>query len=543
MEKEVYKVLIADDEYWTREKLCNMIEWSRYSLSCMEPAVDGEDVLKKLEWEQPDILVTDINMPFMNGVELLKVIQSRYPEIITFVVSGYDDFQYVRDAFMAGSIHYLIKPITKIDLVNALSKAMEIISSRQNAAKQKEEQQMQLLKASSLLQDREFSQLLEREEAPFTPIITLNSHMDFAGMSLLLVKVHDMGNLARKYGHDMNLLSYSVKKEIRKCLKNEELFIFNHIYRPNEFAVISELDNSELIEKAQYLMVQMRPLLQSPLTVMLSGHSYSIDSIHEAYIQNIAMLMRRKFLPADVLLVSDREEESGVDQIINRFGDSQAKELKELLKLRNRAAIENLVFHKTGLDKCVEEQWEYLEVKQTVKRILNTFSETFNGGGHLEVAAVLENMIHMSDRIIEQLNVSCIHDMIEDVIDYSLSAGQQDTVQSVPDIIRQAAKYIDENYFEELSLSLLAKQFGVENSYFSRMFRQETGENLMLYITRKKMEKALEYICGSDISLTKIAFMVGYDDYAYFSRVFRKTYGKSPRDYRSGNRYESEGTE
>jgi len=238
MEKEFYKVLIADDEYWTREKLCAMIDWSRYSLECMEPAKDGEDVLNKLEEERPDILITDINMPFINGVELLKIIHEKHPEIITFVVSGYDDFQYVKEAFLAGSINYLVKPITKIDLVNALSRALEIISDRQADARRREEQQIQLLKAASLLQDREFSQLLEREDSSFIPNITMNSGMDFAGMSLMLVKVHNMRNLIKTYGHDMNLLSYSVKKEIRRCLKNEKLYVFNHIYRSNEFAIV-----------------------------------------------------------------------------------------------------------------------------------------------------------------------------------------------------------------------------------------------------------------------------------------------------------------
>ncbi|MBS1485175.1 MAG: response regulator, partial [Clostridium sp.] len=159
MEKEVYKVLIADDEYWTREKLCSMIDWSRYSLCCMEPAADGEEVLRRIETDEPDILITDINMPFMNGVELLEIIHDKYPDIITFVVSGYDDFRYVKDTFMAGSINYLVKPITRIDLVNALSRALEIISTRKAHARAREEQQIQLLKAASLLQDREFSQL------------------------------------------------------------------------------------------------------------------------------------------------------------------------------------------------------------------------------------------------------------------------------------------------------------------------------------------------------------------------------------------------
>ncbi|MGL5438069.1 MAG: response regulator transcription factor [Lachnospiraceae bacterium] len=534
MEREIYKVLIADDEYWTREKLCHMIDWERYSLCCLEPAADGEEVLQKIQIEQPDILITDINMPFMNGIELLQRVQSAFPDIITFVVSGYDDFQYVKEAFMAGTINYLIKPITKIDLVNALVGALELISERKNRQKEQEQQRIELLKASSLLQDREFSQFLEREEAPFTPVITINNDIDFAGVSLMLVKIHDMSHLSRQYQYDMNLLSYSVKKEMKKYLKSEDLFVFNHIYRPNEFAVISELDNAELVSRAGCLMIRMREQFRSPLTVMISGHSYSMDSIHEAYIKNIAMLMTRKYSPENVLLVSRPELERAESRnISSRFVDTQAAELKKLFHTGNRTAIEALLLKTTGLELCEAQQWTYLEVKQTVRRIMNTLSEILQPKLQSEEAAVLENMITMADRTVERLTVSMICEAIRDVVDYGLSVGREEAALSLPDIVRRTAKYIDEYYYEDLSLTSLANQFGVEKSYFSRLFRQETGENLMLYITRKRMEKACEYMRGSDISLTEIAFMVGYDDYAYFNRVFRKTYGRSPRDYRA----------
>ena len=535
MAREFYKVLIADDEYWTREKLCAMIDWSRYSLSCMTPAVDGEDVLRRLETEQPDILITDINMPFVNGVELLQIIHEKYPEIITFVISGYDDFQYVKDTFMAGSINYLLKPVRKMDLVNALSKALEIISERQADVAEREKQQMEVLKAASLLQDREFSQLLEREVSSFPPLIAANNSGEFSGISLMLIKIHDMVQLTRKYQHDINLLSYSVKKEIRKYMKNEELFVFNHIYRPNEFAVITELDNLELTEKARYLAVQMKGLLQSPLTITLSGHTYSMESIHEAYINNIAMLMTRAYAPEDVLLIAGGEGPVGKGKKIgSRFGVEQAKELKVFVRQKNRKAAQKVIFQKIGLADCSKEKWEYLEVKHTVKSILNTVAEVVNEDMQPAEIAVLENMINMSDKVIERLDVESVCDFINDVIDFSLSLKQQTGSHTVSEIIRQAAAYIDQHYFEDLSLSYLAKKFGVESSYFSRTFRQEMGENLMLYIAGKRMEKAGELISSSDVSLTEIAFMVGYDDYAYFNRVFRKNYGKSPREYRNG---------
>lgn len=190
--EEVFKVLIADDEYWTREKLKRMIEWGQYHLKLLEPAEDGEQVLNRIEEEQPDILITDINMPFLNGVDLLKVIQKKYPEVITFVISGYDDFEYVKETFMAGSINYLVKPVSKIDLVNAVVKALEIISERREKEETEEHQKQELQKAASVIQDREFSHLLEYKETFFTPNITMNSDIEFAGSSLVLIKIHKL---------------------------------------------------------------------------------------------------------------------------------------------------------------------------------------------------------------------------------------------------------------------------------------------------------------------------------------------------------------
>lgn len=155
MYEKKYKVLIADDEYWTREKLRNMILWEKYGLEFLEPAVNGEDALQSIEEYRPDILITDINMPFLDGVQLLTEVGKKYPDIVTFVISGYDDFDYVRDTFMSGAINYLVKPVTKIELIKAVVKALEKISEREN-------EQLELLKAASVIQDSEFSQMIQR---------------------------------------------------------------------------------------------------------------------------------------------------------------------------------------------------------------------------------------------------------------------------------------------------------------------------------------------------------------------------------------------
>ena len=138
MKKMKYKVLAADDEYWSRENLRSLISWEDYSIEFLDPACDGEEVLERIEEEKPDIILTDINMPFLSGLELLQKLQTEHPEIITIAVSGYDDFDKVKGVFVSGGLDYILKPVGKEELVKILTKALGILEEREMARKHKE---------------------------------------------------------------------------------------------------------------------------------------------------------------------------------------------------------------------------------------------------------------------------------------------------------------------------------------------------------------------------------------------------------------------
>lgn len=526
MAKVSYKILIADDEYWTREKIRTMIEWKDYHLEFMQPAEDGEEVLRRLETEKPDILITDINMPFVNGVELVQQVKEKHPEIVVFIISGYDDFNYVKSTLLAGAINYLLKPVTKIDLVNAISRALEIIS-------QEEENKHQVLKASSLIQDRELSLLVEKEETPFTPTVTINSEMDFAGCSLILIKIHNLQELMVQYDYDMNLLSYSVKRKIKEITGIENLLVFNYIYRSNEFLIVTELENSEQKKMAIKILNLFQEQMKSPVSIAISEHSYSIESIHTAYIQSVAILMTRKYKKENVILFSGKDAGASRQNVGIRITEEDEQRLRTLLKSSNQTAVEKLIFEEIGIRHCAEGEWQYLEVKQTVKRICNILADSYGNTHGAQEILDIENLVELADKTIEKLEINDLCEVMEEIIQNVVSVPGEETTGSIKDMVKQAVKYIDANYFEELTLVSLSGKFGVESSYFSKMFRQETGDNLMLYIAKTRMEKAKDYMKDETINLTEIAFMVGYDDYTYFSRVFRKMTGKSPRDYRS----------
>ncbi len=531
MEKErKYKILIADDEYWTREKFRHMIQWEKYSLEFMEPAVDGEDVLEKMKAEMPDILITDINMPFMNGVDLLTIVREKYPDVITFVISGYDDFDYVKGTFMAGAINYLKKPVTKVELVNAITSAMERIGER-------EHQKDQMQKAASAISDREFSQMIQQDKLSFIPSVSVNTSAAFTGMSLILIKIHDLKDSIVEFRHDMTAFSCVVKKKLQEITDDPDALLFNYVYRANEFIIITEKSEKELRRIAEKIKISLSRMLNTCLTICVSGHSYQIETIYMAYVEAVGLLMTRKYRRTDEILFSadENKENAAMPQHVTAENE---KQLKTYLMTGNRAGIQELIFETIGLAHCSEKGWTLLEVKQTVRQVVNLimFYTASENRENREGVSDTENIADILDKNVERLDRKSLCESMEEVIDYMICGKDLAATDSMKDIVHRAAAYVDRHYAEELTLTSLAERYHVESTYFSRMFRQETGKNLILYITEKRIEKAREYIEKTDMNLTEAAFLVGYDDYTYFSRVFKKSTGRSPREYRSWSR-------
>lgn len=525
MEKRMYKLLIADDEYWTREKIRTMIAWEEYQIEFMPPAQDGEEVMQRIETEHPDILITDINMPFLNGVELVKKIKEQYPEIVVLVLSGYDDFAYVKETLVAGAINYLLKPVSKLDLIRAVSKALELIS-------EKEENERQTLKAASLLQDRELSLLIEKERIRLSVTQVTGTALDSVGCSIMLIKIHDLQSLMGQYQYDMNYLSYSIKKKLREFDQKQNLVIFNYINRSNEFLVVSELDVAQQQVLALKIMKRLKEETDSPITIAVSEQSYSMDSLHDAYVQSISVLMTRPYNRESVILFSNKEKNVMNHQVTDCFSQESEHRLKAALKAGSEKAVREFLLDEAGLQTC--EKHNFMEMKQIVNRVCAVFQDHLIGQGASEKSIrELGRLEQMTDKVVEGLDVEQLLSLLMEMQSVVLGERKSEVTGNIRDCVKEAVAYINENYFEELTLSGLAKKYAVESSYFSRLFKQETGENLMLYIAGKRMEKAKELMRREDINIAEVAFMVGYDDYTYFSKVFKKNTGVSPREYRN----------
>ncbi len=348
-----YNLLVADDEYWIREKFRTIIEWSDYNITFLNPACDGEEVLERVKTEECNILITDVNMPYINGVELIKIIKEKYPQIVVFVVSGYDDFAYVKDSLVAGAINYLLKPISKIDLVSAVSKALEILANE-------EQNRMQLLKASSALKDRELSALIKKEPVMFAPSIITDSSVEASGCSIMLIKIHQLHDLIDENCNDINMLSYNVKSYLSEILKAENLLIFNYIYRHNEFIIVSEAGIDDLRRMATCITSKLEQKANSTITVAVSEHSYSIDTLKDAYLQAVSVMMTRGFNKESCILFVSKEKEAIHKQMRNIINQDKENQIKYLLQNKDLNGIKKLLFDDIGFSFIENKGWNFL---------------------------------------------------------------------------------------------------------------------------------------------------------------------------------------
>ncbi len=519
-----YKVLSADDELWSRENIKRMLAWEDYSIDFLEPACDGEEVLERIPKEKPDIVITDINMPFISGLELLDRIHTEYPDIITLAVSGYDDFQKVKGVFLAGGIDYLLKPVGKEQLVDSLSKALKTLEEREKEKVAERDSILRENYVSSFLEDDEFSSLLngklfrpgKESHVPSTKV--------FSEMSTILVKFHDVEILKQSYNRDVLRMSYSMKEKLRELIEADKSVVFNYTDKVNEFIIELNATPGRLRLIADRILSAFPVEKQGPVTIVIHDKASSLDDIATVYREMIAELVTRPFGMQHAVITCVGS--GNMPKVTDRFTDRIEGLVGDCLVTKDIKRLRNIIIEMSGLSKCDTSGWSLFETTQFTSRVINTLSG--GDGGDNRTYEEVQDAINYGLR---SLNKTIILDNIELAMEIATSCDEKES-SSINSQVENIRDYISNHYMEHLSLAGLSEQFYVDPSYLSRRFSQKFGETITAYITRCRMDRAKELMADENNKLEVISFEVGYDDYNYFSRVFRRFEGISPSEYR-----------
>ncbi len=534
MSDSSFRLLIADDEHWVRENLMHVLDWRDLMIETLEPAVDGEDALRKVESGRPDILITDINMPFVSGNDVIRSVKERYPRTAVIVLSGYSDFAFVREALMCGAVDYLLKPVSKSALLGALEKAIAALGNLRAREAAEVELSEKLLSASSFLRDRELSALIAEEEtSPSSEALISELELSHAAFRLVLIKLTRFPSSPRKPIADDPRRAHEIKNLIARMAPGS--LVFHNVYARNEFVVISNLREDGLARLCRELPSLLQRHTGCRSTVAVSGSSFSFTRLRSAYWEARSAILA---CPLQGDSAAIRVEDARKRSMRRRTTAEQENRLVYALQSNNRTLAREVIFDQVGLGSCSKDHWPLAEVKETVEYLAAVIFHNAAAGAASGVST--ENFTYLLDEALESQDAGEMCSLVEQALEEALpDAGDSGTSESMQAVVRRVQAYIEEKYFRDLSLTSLAGLFRVERSYLSRAFKQVTGLNLMLAIARKRIEKAQEYIrtgdpsSRRDLSLADISSLVGYEEYAYFNRVFRKITGVSPREYKS----------
>lgn len=538
------KIFLAEDEVIVRETIKRMIPWENLGFELVGEAADGEMALPLLLRQKPDLLITDIKMPFMDGLTLAKVAKKEIPGLKVVILSGYDDFNYAKQAINIGVEDYLLKPITKNALIERLT---EIRSRYEHEKTQKEyyekfHREMQAYEKNS---SRDFFEALVRgsmdmmeiyrrseklgldivAEAYNVLIFTMNCEEDFSGQregyseweaeSLELLEEFFSENTSAMLFR-CNIFSYGVlikgqketiEENTRSCVSEIQRIFDRKEQKRQWFVAAGEpVERLSQIQKSYYSASRafsQRYLYDENILYydeMASMEKKNVTEDDSTYLQKVDVnalnpAILQKFLSNGLL----EETENFVKDYFYAIG----QEPLESLVFRNYVTL-NVRFSVMSFLKEIGCDTRTLEQEDT-EDVLSESSKS------------LENAIAYAEKIISQ----------------AIALRDQNSGNKNRSILKTAVDFIDSHYMEEdMSLNKAANAANVSANHFSALFSQNMGQTFIEYLTNLRMNKAKEYLRCTSMRSGEIAGEIGYKDAHYFSYLFKKTQGMTPSDYR-----------
>lgn len=535
------KVFLVEDESVIRQGLRDNIPWKQYGYSFVGEASDGEMALPMIRKERPDVVITDIKMPFMDGLSLTHIVKKEMPDTRVIIISGYDDFEYARRAIEEGVEQYLLKPITRSSLLKALQEVREKFD-------QQEEQKNFLRKYQSEM--KEYEQSFRRDF--FEKV--------FEGQTSLA----ELYELASKRGLDINAPAYNIifvsvtekadnHDEVIKAGEcQEEIMRFALKYSDrcvafrwsiNVYGMVIK-DETEDIEKLCEKFMDNIKIIGEKYAEYVNWNAacgevvYRLSQLSECYSRLNNVFSLRFLQPEINILTKDllpTENSEGRDEIILGTVDNDMVSpevikgfLKTGLMEETDEFCENYVL---GFGEVIKNRsfWDYmlLNIRFTVLGFVN--QQSISSEVFLE-DLVLDNYTE-KERTAENLK-----QYIKGYITKALHLRDDKNKSQGKGLYHQAIEYVEKNFTNEnLSLNSAAEFLGVSPNYLSATFSQEKGSTFIEYLTEKRMEKAKELLLKEGIKSGDVGTMVGYKNPQYFSFVFKKTNGCTPREYRAKN--------
>jgi|UPI000400591C two-component system response regulator YesN len=540
--KQMLKVFLVEDESVIREGFRDKIPWEQYGFQLVGEAGDGEMALPMIRKLKPDLLITDIKMPFMDGLSLSEIVKEEFPKIKIIIISGYDDFEYARQAIKAGVDQYLLKPITRTTLRGVLLEMKEKIEQGMEQKDYQAQYQDEVQEFEQFSLRRFFEKILEGKlsvKEIYEEAAAQSLQLTASCYNLLLFSIYEKAEVSSRESRER--LIRKQEEVFHYFLRHPQYILFR--FNVSCYGVLIKSEQSQMEELTENSLAHLKKvcapeedhlewyvavgteverLSMLPQCYKDANHYFAyrfikpgLHVLSETTLSDCLAGQGEKnigtvdFMQMDPEIIRDFLSR-GEDKEIHDFVESYLYNIQNALKSRmfRSYVILNIRFAVVAfLESIGADQAEYLEeIEHAVQMIRSEDSEIFE-----YFAGMLETAMGIRDRI------------------NSCQGGK---------MLKKALDYIDDHYdCDTLSLNLVAENIGMSASYLSAIFSQNMQKTFVEYVTEKRIEKAKKLLKQTDKNSGEIAKEVGYKDSHYFSFVFKKLQGCSPREYRAEKKH------
>ncbi len=535
------KVFLVEDEMVIRRGIKNSIDWEKEGYIFCGEASDGDLAYPMIIKEKPDILITDIRMPFMDGLELCKLVKKELPNIKILILSGYDEFDYAKEAIRLGVTEYLLKPISSGKLLEALNGVSESIR-REKEDKDLVRKYMEEMRENTEHEKQKFFEQMIAGNLSMADALETGKKYEMnlsAGMYNLLLFRFTLGEENRKSGELLGEAEYAIEK-----LTERLEYVFEFQRGVEGWAFLLMADNEEqMSERVKELSKDLEEIMKNYSTIAYFGGIGQpvarLRELEESFREAERALAARFTMELNrIISVEDIRMAQNVDTLddieITSFGEIEKTRTMLEKFLNNGAEDEIDEFVDVYINELPEENLKSVLMRQYIIMdayiVMMSFCEKIEGiEGEMQAQSEeLKNSMKTIQTLEEIKNY--IRMLLKKII------GVRDTISGrrYSDIIEIAKDQIRKTYMsDEISLNTIAAEVGMSPSYFSSIFSKEMGKTFVEYLTEIRMDRAKELLMCSSMKTSEIGYEVGYKDPHYFSYIFKKTQNCTPKEFRA----------
>lgn len=525
-----YKVLIVDDEPIVRKGIAKVVNWNQLGCEVIGEAGNGLVGMEMIRKYTPDIIIADINMPKLNGLDMIKETLDIVKHSKIIVLTGYRDFDYIQEAMRIGAFDYLLKP-SKLDvLIKTIKRALLELKYTYKLNETKTKLINNFEKAKPVLKEKLLKDIIIKVVNLDDTVINELRTYDLSLKEYYVILI-EMGMTKDIYSRQIHKFGlYNTFEEVFK-----EHFIYESVDIGNNkviFIVSSKEKDfkDQILSNLEEMMELMTKCFEISLTASMSTLGSDIYELPRKATECFDSIGYSYYLgEGSIILAEDFEldEHSDISEL-----EAYSNELLKYIKLGDKNNIKASIEEISNALKY-NTSYHCVDVNSFLIRIIY---DIYN---YVLINKQLDEKSYGLDGVIlhEKVQAACrVEDLISIIKEFAHAVASDTNnlrKESLNNIISKAIHYIKSNYTKSITLNDISKHVNVSTYYLSRMFKKEIGKNFSEYLIEFRMNKAKEFLKNPEFKLYEIADMIGINDSHYFSRLFKKNFGITPTQYRS----------